>query len=192
MAFLAKPDVLMIDELSLDSPLVVEQLLAVVRQFREQGVTVILVEQSVNVAPTTADKAFFMKGAVRFHGLTAELLERPDLLFHLPRRRRRPRRRSRGAAKDAAHNDQPRRAGARERRRPPRGPRGQGITRRFSGSPRSTTCRSSSTRVRSSASSGPTAQEDHAVRPHLGVPAPDSGSVLVGASTWRVGGRSVG
>ena len=82
MAFLAKPDVLMIDELSLGlAPLVVEQLLAVVRQFREQGVTVILVEQSVNVALTTADKAFFMeKGEVRFHGLTSELLERPDLL----------------------------------------------------------------------------------------------------------------
>ncbi len=41
----------------------------------------ILVEQSVNVALTTADKAFFMeKGAIRFHGLTAELLDRPDLL----------------------------------------------------------------------------------------------------------------
>jgi len=82
MAFLAKPDVLMIDELSLGlAPLVVEQLLKVVEQFRAQGVTVILVEQSVNVALTTADKAFFMeKGAIRFHGLTAELLERPDLL----------------------------------------------------------------------------------------------------------------
>jgi branched-chain amino acid transport system ATP-binding protein len=82
MAFLAKPDVLMIDELSLGlAPLVVEQLLQVVKQFRDQGVTVILVEQSVNVALTTADKAFFMeKGAIRFHGLAAELLERPDLL----------------------------------------------------------------------------------------------------------------
>ena len=82
MAFLAKPDVLMIDELSLGlAPLVVEQLLAVVEQFKEQGVTIILVEQSVNVALTVADKAFFMeKGAVRFHGLTSELLERPDLL----------------------------------------------------------------------------------------------------------------
>ncbi len=82
MAFLAKPDVLMIDELSLGlAPLVVEQLLQVVQQFKDQGVTVILVEQSVNVALTTADKAFFMeKGAIRFHGLTAELLERPDLL----------------------------------------------------------------------------------------------------------------
>jgi ABC-type branched-subunit amino acid transport system ATPase component/ABC-type branched-subunit amino acid transport system permease subunit len=82
MAFLAKPDVLMIDELSLGlAPLVVEQLLGVVRQFGERGVTVILVEQSVNIALTAADKAFFMeKGAVRFHGLTAELLERPDLM----------------------------------------------------------------------------------------------------------------
>ena len=82
MAFLAKPDVLMIDELSLGlAPLVVEQLLAVVEQFKAQGVTIILVEQSVNVALTVADKAFFMeKGAVRFHGLTSELLERPDLL----------------------------------------------------------------------------------------------------------------
>ena len=82
MAFLAKPKLLMIDELSLGlAPLVVEQLLDVVKKFREQGITVILVEQSVNVALTTADKAFFMeKGAIRFHGLTAELLERPDLL----------------------------------------------------------------------------------------------------------------
>ena len=82
MAFLAKPKLLMIDELSLGlAPLVVEQLLEVVKTFRERGVTVILVEQSVNVALTTADKAFFMeKGAIRFHGLTAELLERPDLL----------------------------------------------------------------------------------------------------------------
>ena len=82
MAFLAKPKLLMIDELSLGlAPLVVEQLLDVVKKFREQGITVILVEQSVNVALTTADKAYFMeKGAIRFHGLTAELLERPDLL----------------------------------------------------------------------------------------------------------------
>jgi branched-chain amino acid transport system ATP-binding protein len=82
MAFLAKPKVLMIDELSLGlAPLVVQHLLKVVEQFKEQGMTIVLVEQSINVALTTANKAFFMeKGAIRFHGLTAELLERPDLL----------------------------------------------------------------------------------------------------------------
>ena len=45
------------------------------------GTTVILVEQSVNVALTVAETAYFMeKGEIRFHGPTAELLERPDVL----------------------------------------------------------------------------------------------------------------
>ena len=48
---------------------------------RTQGTTIILVEQSVNVALTVAETAYFMeKGEIRFHGPTAELLERPDVL----------------------------------------------------------------------------------------------------------------
>ncbi|QXC61236.1 MFS transporter [Aquihabitans sp. G128] len=82
MAFLAEPRLLMIDELSLGlAPVVVEQLLGVVRDLSARGTTIILVEQSVNVALTVADTAYFMeKGEIRFHGPTAELLERPDVL----------------------------------------------------------------------------------------------------------------
>ena len=82
MAFLSKPKLLMIDELSLGlAPVVVEQLLDVVRMLRDRGTTIVLVEQSVNVALTVADTAYFMeKGEIRFHGPTAELLERPDVL----------------------------------------------------------------------------------------------------------------
>jgi branched-chain amino acid transport system ATP-binding protein len=82
MAFIGKPRLLMIDELSLGlAPSVVAQLLDVVRSLRDAGTTVILVEQSVNVALTVADRAYFMeKGEVRFEGPTSELLERPDLL----------------------------------------------------------------------------------------------------------------
>ncbi len=82
MAFLAEPRLLMIDELSLGlAPVVVEQLLPVVRGLAEAGTTVIIVEQSVNVALSLAETAFFMeKGQIRFHGPTAELLERPDVL----------------------------------------------------------------------------------------------------------------
>ncbi|MCU1497373.1 MAG: ABC-type branched-chain amino acid transport system, ATPase component [Acidimicrobiales bacterium] len=82
MAFLAEPKLLMIDELSLGlAPVVVEQLLGVVRDLSARGTTIILVEQSVNVALTVADTAYFMeKGEIRFHGPTAELLERPDVL----------------------------------------------------------------------------------------------------------------
>jgi branched-chain amino acid transport system ATP-binding protein len=82
MAFIGKPRLLMIDELSLGlAPAVVGQLLGIVRELRDGGTTVILVEQSVNVALTVADRAYFMeKGEIRFEGPTAELLERPDLL----------------------------------------------------------------------------------------------------------------
>jgi ABC-type branched-subunit amino acid transport system ATPase component/sugar phosphate permease len=82
MAFIERPRLLMIDELSLGlAPAVVEQLLQIVRDLRERGTTIILVEQSVNVALTVAETAYFMeKGEIRFHGPTAELLERPDVL----------------------------------------------------------------------------------------------------------------
>ena len=82
MAFIAKPRLLMIDELSLGlAPIIVEQLLEIVRAIRERGTTIILVEQSVNVALTLAETAYFMeKGEIRFKGPTAELLDRPDIL----------------------------------------------------------------------------------------------------------------
>jgi branched-chain amino acid transport system ATP-binding protein len=82
MAFVAKPRLLIIDELSLGlAPTIVEQLLGVVRAIHDDGCTIILVEQSINVALTIAERAYFMeKGEVRFSGPTAELLERGDIL----------------------------------------------------------------------------------------------------------------
>jgi branched-chain amino acid transport system ATP-binding protein len=81
-AMLLRPKLLLIDELSLGlAPVVVQELLAAVRRLNAEGVTVVLVEQSVNVALTLADRAYFLeKGAVRFEGPTADLLERDDLL----------------------------------------------------------------------------------------------------------------
>ncbi|HEU5083273.1 MAG TPA: MFS transporter [Acidimicrobiales bacterium] len=81
-AFIARPRLLLIDELSLGlAPVIVEQLLGIVRAIHAQGTTIVLVEQSVNVACTVAERAVFMeKGEVRFDGPTAELLERPDVL----------------------------------------------------------------------------------------------------------------
>ena len=81
-AFLSRPRLLMIDELSLGlAPAIVEQLLEIVRAIHALGTTVILVEQSVNLALTVAERAVFMeKGEVRFTGPTAELLSRGDIL----------------------------------------------------------------------------------------------------------------
>jgi branched-chain amino acid transport system ATP-binding protein len=81
-ALMTKPKLLMIDELSLGlAPTIVGQLLEVVREIHRRGTTIVVVEQSVNVALQLAERAVFMeKGEVRFEGPTAELLERPDIL----------------------------------------------------------------------------------------------------------------
>lgn len=81
-ALLLDPEVLLIDELSLGlAPAVVQQLLEVIEQLKARGVTMIIVEQSVNVALAFADRAVFMeRGRVRFEGPALDLLERDDLL----------------------------------------------------------------------------------------------------------------
>jgi ABC-type branched-subunit amino acid transport system ATPase component/predicted MFS family arabinose efflux permease len=81
-ALVLEPEILLIDELSLGlAPIVVQELLAVVERLKQQGVTMVIVEQSVNVALAVADRAVFMeRGQVRFQGPAQELLERDDLL----------------------------------------------------------------------------------------------------------------
>jgi ABC-type branched-subunit amino acid transport system ATPase component/MFS family permease len=78
---LHEPDVLLIDELSLGlSPIMVQQLLGVVERLKGEGLTIVIVEQSLNVALAMADRAVFLeKGQVRFEGDAQELLERDDL-----------------------------------------------------------------------------------------------------------------
>ena len=82
MALMVKPKVLMIDELSLGlAPTVVAQLLEVVKLLHATGTTIVVVEQSVNVALELAERAVFLeKGEVRFSGRTSDLLDRPDIL----------------------------------------------------------------------------------------------------------------
>jgi len=63
------------------APVIVSQLLPVVQRLAKEGVTVVLVEQSVNIALTVAERAYFLeRGEIRFAGPTAELLNRPDIL----------------------------------------------------------------------------------------------------------------
>ena len=76
-----EPELLMIDELSLGlAPVVVQRLLELVESLKQRGQTMVIVEQSLNVAMAVADRAIFLeKGEVKFEGPTAGLLERGDL-----------------------------------------------------------------------------------------------------------------
>jgi ABC-type branched-subunit amino acid transport system ATPase component/MFS family permease len=77
-----RPQLLLIDELSLGlAPVIVAQLLDMVREINAAGTAVVLVEQSVNIALNLVDHAYFMeKGEIRFDGRARDLLARDDLL----------------------------------------------------------------------------------------------------------------
>ncbi|HVW33102.1 MAG TPA: ATP-binding cassette domain-containing protein [Acidimicrobiia bacterium] len=81
-AFMPEPRLLLIDELSLGlAPVVVMELLEVVRRLQSEGVAVVLVEQSAELALQVADRAVFLeKGETRFSGPAREIVERGDLV----------------------------------------------------------------------------------------------------------------
>ena len=82
LVLLHDPEVLLIDELSLGlAPIMVQELLGRDRRAAEQGMTIVIVEQSLTVALSIADRAVFMeKGHVRFEGPAHELAGRDDLV----------------------------------------------------------------------------------------------------------------
>jgi ABC-type branched-subunit amino acid transport system ATPase component len=81
-ALILKPRLLLIDELTMGlAPSLIAPLLDLVRRINLDGTAVVVVEQSVNIALSLVDHAYFMeKGSVRFDGRAGDLLERQDLL----------------------------------------------------------------------------------------------------------------
>jgi ABC-type branched-subunit amino acid transport system ATPase component len=82
IALMHDPQILIIDEMSLGlAPVVVQQVVAVVQGLREQGTTMIIVEQSLNVALSLADRAVVMeKGQIQVDGRSDELDAQGDLV----------------------------------------------------------------------------------------------------------------
>ena len=74
-ALMSRPKLLMLDEPSLGlAPLIVKQVYDAIYALRKQGLTVLIVEQSVNRALNAADRAYVMSGgAIAMVGRSAEL-----------------------------------------------------------------------------------------------------------------------
>jgi branched-chain amino acid transport system ATP-binding protein len=81
-ALVSGSDLLLIDEVSLGlAPVVMGEVMRMVEELAARGVTMVLVEQSLNVSLALAQRAYFMeRGTVRFEGATADLLGRRDLV----------------------------------------------------------------------------------------------------------------
>ena len=82
MAAVAQPRLLLVDELS---HALAPELIARVRQLLDDlqsgGTTILIVEQSVDLALDIADRAYFLeKGEIRFAGPARELRDHPELL----------------------------------------------------------------------------------------------------------------
>ncbi len=80
-ALMARPQVLLLDEPSLGlAPLLVRELFRVIRRLREEGYTVLLVEQNAHQALRVADVAYVMEtGTITLRGSGPELLAKPEV-----------------------------------------------------------------------------------------------------------------
>ena len=78
---MSDPQILIIDELSLGlAPVVVYQLLATLKQLKQGGLTILLVEQNVHLALAVSDYAYVVaEGRMFTEGLPAELAAKPEI-----------------------------------------------------------------------------------------------------------------
>ena len=78
---MASPRMLMIDELSLGlAPIIVEQLLDVLRQIANSGTTLLIVEQDVESALSIAARGYVLEaGELRFEGSASDMLSSPEV-----------------------------------------------------------------------------------------------------------------
>jgi len=78
---MSDPQILVIDELSLGlAPVVVYQLLATLKQLKQNGLTILLVEQNVHLALAVSDYAYVVaEGRIFTEGLPAQLTANPEI-----------------------------------------------------------------------------------------------------------------
>ena len=78
---MARPKVLLIDEMSLGlAPVMVDQLLEILRGINEAGVTILMVEQDVQTALEFAQRAYVLEtGRMVLEGPCAQLLDNPSI-----------------------------------------------------------------------------------------------------------------
>ena len=80
-ALISRPKLIMMDEPSLGlAPLIIKDIFEIIKEIRNQGVTVLLIEQNANMALKIADIGYVLEtGQITLTGPGQELLSNPDV-----------------------------------------------------------------------------------------------------------------
>jgi branched-chain amino acid transport system ATP-binding protein len=80
-ALMARPKLLLMDEPSLGlAPILVREIFRVIREIREQGMTIVLVEQNARMALSVADRGYVLEtGVVCLADRADALLQNPEV-----------------------------------------------------------------------------------------------------------------
>jgi branched-chain amino acid transport system ATP-binding protein len=80
-ALMARPKLLLLDEPSLGlSPVLIEQVFAIVKRIHADGVPILLVEQNARVALSVSQYGYVLEnGEIRLHGAASELADNPEI-----------------------------------------------------------------------------------------------------------------
>ena len=81
-AMMARPRILLMDEPSVGlAPKIVDEVISIIARLREQGLTILLVEQNVGVAAAVAGTAYVLKdGAIAYSGDAPSLINDAEVL----------------------------------------------------------------------------------------------------------------
>lgn len=81
-SLMSKPSFLMLDEPSLGlSPLLTQEIFALIARIRDQGITVLVVEQNAVMGLSIADRGYVLEvGNIRYGGTSQELLNNKEIL----------------------------------------------------------------------------------------------------------------
>jgi branched-chain amino acid transport system ATP-binding protein len=80
-ALMARPKLLLMDEPSLGlSPVLIEQVFAILTRINRDGVPILLVEQNAHVALAASQYGYVLEnGEIRLHGVSTDLAENPEI-----------------------------------------------------------------------------------------------------------------
>jgi len=80
-ALMARPKLLLLDEPSLGlSPILIEQVFAIVARIHADGIPILLVEQNARVALSASQYGYVLEnGEIRLHGASADLMGNPEI-----------------------------------------------------------------------------------------------------------------